>query len=333
MLPALSVPFLARRSPPLLAAALTCLGCLAEPAPAESAERASSTAGSFSLLTYNVAGLPIHPGYWGERAPQISDQLNTWGLVLVQEDFIIRDLWTGHGSRFHADLASRLQHPHRSLAPVPSGLLGSDGLSRFSRLPFDPASEDRIAWTQAYGLIDQGTDRLAAKGFAAAVHEIGEGQFIHVYNLHMDAGDGEGNVRTRRAQLLQLLAHVRALPDPQTPVILAGDWNMKTRLAGDAFSLELLADAGFVDACEVAASDPEVCREPELIDRVLFRVPAESPVELTPVEWQRLELRGTDGTPLSDHPAILVHFAWSARPSVLAGSTSRSGLDLPMQPP
>ena len=61
--------------------------------------------GEFSVLTYNVAGLPepLSGSSPSVNTPQISPMLNAYELVLVQEDF-----W------YHHELIAEVDHPYRS---------------------------------------------------------------------------------------------------------------------------------------------------------------------------------------------------------------------------
>ncbi|MEY4544995.1 MAG: hypothetical protein RL685_1190, partial [Pseudomonadota bacterium] len=83
--------------------------------------------GRFSVLTYNVAGLPeLVSGSDPEiNTSLISPLLNHYDVALVQEDF-----------SYHSLLDSRSQHAYRS-EPMHSSLaLMHDGLNWFSRYAF-----------------------------------------------------------------------------------------------------------------------------------------------------------------------------------------------------
>ncbi|MFC4252791.1 endonuclease/exonuclease/phosphatase family protein [Sinimarinibacterium flocculans] len=157
----------------LLAALLTLSAC------GNSSDDGES--GTFLAVTYNVAGLPLPGVITGEdpaaNAPLISPLLNTYDLVLLQEDwgdplaFLEEAGVVPAGTQpgilgFHHLVVAEADHPYRSEpAPFPlldlglrrglDGVLGptllGDGLNRLSRSPFGPL--ERIMWRQCNGSI------------------------------------------------------------------------------------------------------------------------------------------------------------------------------------
>ena len=139
----------------VLSAGLSSLGCsssdeppVAEPIPPQS--------GTFSALTYNVAGLP--QGISGSEPelymPLISPLLNGYELVLVQEDF-----------SYHAELIAEVEHPYLSPPKEDLVKLVGDGLNYMSQ--WDWVSLDRQQWGVCYGDATTGAgDCLAEKGFS-----------------------------------------------------------------------------------------------------------------------------------------------------------------------
>jgi len=138
-----------------------------------------AVSGEFTLLTYNVAGLPegISSSHPEEYIPLISPMLNAFELVLVQEDFV-----------YHEQLAAEVDHPHHtpslydSLDDFPLG----DGLNRFSLFPMGRVH--RLQWPGCSGELDCSSDCLASKGFSLARTELAGGLSVDVYNLHGEAG-------------------------------------------------------------------------------------------------------------------------------------------------
>ncbi len=106
----------------------------------------NATSGDFSLLTYNVAGLPKALNTTPNpelRMPQISKLINDYDLVLVQEDWFSPIDLTFNGMSYavyHNLLAADDHHPFKSTPlPLPLGTnsarssaLVSDGLNEFS---------------------------------------------------------------------------------------------------------------------------------------------------------------------------------------------------------
>ncbi len=250
-----------------------------------------SQAGSFSFLTYNVAGLPdiisgSHPARFNKL---ISPLLNDFDIVVVQEDFY-----------YHDDLKSLANHPYIG-APDKDGTLG-DGLGRFSNYPFsDPI---HINWSKCYGTLGYANDCLTKKGYSHAVHTIASGVIIDVYNLHFDAGISKGDRDAREAGMTQLIRTI-AEESKGKAVIVAGDFNMGDKSDRDLENYQrLLDEEGFFDSCRVLD-----CGE-ERIDKIVYR--GSEKIELKAVDYkvEREKFRYRDGIQLSDHKAVSAVFEW-----------------------
>jgi endonuclease/exonuclease/phosphatase family metal-dependent hydrolase len=251
--------------------------------------------GEFSLLTYNVDGLPATLSGANPEVdiPQISPLLNAYDLVLVQEDFWYHDLLT-------ADIT----HPHRSKPMIAEPTLTElgDGLNRFSRMRFDPVT--RVTWQRCNGTVDCSSDCMTDKGFSVARFYLAEGLSLNVYNLHMDAGSCDGDFEAREAQRQQLVADLTARTTGEA-VIIAGDTNLKNwKNHQDQLMLDqLLQETGVAIACNVLT-----CTDGKH-DRIMFR--SSPDLKLTPVSWSNPpEFIDVQGFDLSDHKPVLVEFAW-----------------------
>lgn len=252
------------------------------------------SSGRLHVLTYNVAGLPegvssSHPIILTRK---ISPLLNDFDLALVQEDFY-----------YHRQLASAADHAFIS-SPGTDGTLG-DGLARFSRYPMGKV--EHTAWKECHGTMSYANDCLTPKGFSFATHEIAEGVYLDVYNLHMDAGGAKGDQAARSAQMDQLIEAMEARSAGKA-VIVAGDFNLSGKRETDLAVLDrLIVDQELIDSCRALSCGKE------RIDRVLFR--GSDSLELEPVEYQVESERfvTSTGWPLSDHNAVSVMFVWKAR--------------------
>jgi hypothetical protein len=223
----------------------------------------------------------------------ISPLLNTYDLVLAQEDFF-----------YHADLASQAQHPQQSTPQTGVSTLSNDGLNRFAQSSF--TGFDRQTWQVCNGLFTNANDCLASKGFSFARHTLAPGVEIDVYNLHADAGSSADDNSARAVQMAQLVTYIIAHSQGRA-LIVAGDTNLGGFDPNDEPTLQtLLVGGGLTDSARFLG-------QPETIDRVMFR--SSSKLILTPTSWRRAsEFIDSNGTPLSDHDAIHVDMSWQLMP-------------------
>jgi len=250
--------------------------------------------GDFLALTYNVAGLPdwLSSSQPLVNIPQISPLLDSYDLVLVQEDF-----W------YHNELTAQAEHPYQSepMWEQRNWFLMGDGLNRFSGFPLGALT--RITWIECSGVWDCSNDCLTTKGFSVSEIQLADGISVDVYNLHMDAGSCQGDIVARRVQAEQLVEEINSRSSGKA-VIVAGDTNLKFSRPDDMVSLDfLLVETGLQDACRFLECGNEI------IDRIMFR--SSDRVSLTPLSWELPpEFVDADGNDLSDHMPVAVRFGW-----------------------
>lgn len=273
-------------------------------------------AGEFSLLNYNVAGLP--EGLSGSNPevnmPLIAPLLNGYDLVVVQESWQTPDPNPLAPARvYHEILNAGADHPYASVSkpnPLgtdpsrPSAIL-SDGLNRFSRFPFTPVL--REGWTDCD---NTSADCLAQKGFSMARTTFAPGVEVDVYNLHMEAGGSANDEALRDAGITQMLDFM-AIHSVGRAILMGGDFNLHIEDEPDGTQYQRLIDeGGLTDVCDFVG-----CAIPERIEKTLFR--SNAAVTLTPLTWSLEDdvFERFDGQPLSDHPALAVRFRWEAVPN------------------
>ncbi|MCB9556259.1 MAG: endonuclease/exonuclease/phosphatase family protein [Deltaproteobacteria bacterium] len=251
--------------------------------------------GAFSVLTYNIAGLPegVSSSNPEKNTPLISPHLDAFDLVLVQEDFF-----------YHEQLIADVSLPYRSTPGRPQfGRLIGDGLNRLARLRFDEVI--RQPWTRCNGTTGDGNDCLASKGFSRARTQLAANMTVDVYNLHMDAGGASEDIAARQAQVEQLLAEIAAQSAGHA-LIVAGDTNLHFNRTGDDQALRRLFEgAGLEDACGALA-----CGD-QRIDRVLWR--SGPSLRIEPRRWWIPEdFVDAAQQPLSDHLPVAVELSFRA---------------------
>jgi endonuclease/exonuclease/phosphatase family metal-dependent hydrolase len=287
---------------------------------------AGTTPGSFSVLTYNVAGLPAglsssRPAF---NTPLISPLLNGYDLVAVQEDF-----------SFHDPLISQATHPHLTekdtsdsadLLALGLALGLGDGLNFLSRIPF--GDFQRVTWDVCFGLFSNASDCLAPKGFAVARFELAPGAELDVYDWHADAGSAAEDEATRREQVRQLYAFMQVFSADRA-VVLLGDSNSRYTRAGDILP-ELLQAAGLEDVWIELARGGHVppvgesirtCTQNgaaggdcELVDKILYRSGGGVALDALAYEVPSELFVDGDGEPLSDHNPVSATFRFRLVP-------------------
>ena len=265
----------------------------------------------FELLTYNVAGLPdaLSGSEPATNTALIGPLLNRYDMVLLQESWLTPDEVADGGLRtYHEILVALSEHEHQSV-PLPAPLgsdpdrpaaLLSDGLNRFSGFSFDPVV--RMRWLTCG---EASADCLSLKGFSMARTTLADGMEVDIYNLHMDAGREDADIRADN--VAELSAFIGSESDGRA-VIVAGDFNLHLDRDPDAdqFAL-LLAATGLIDVCTQLG-----CDQPDRIDKVLVR--SGGGVTITPTAWRNEGAAFTrgDGEALSDHDPVAVNLLVSA---------------------
>ncbi|KIY46973.1 putative secreted protein [Fistulina hepatica ATCC 64428] len=275
-----------------------------------------TTSGTFSALTYNVAGLPdiLSSSDPSENTPQISRRLWAYDVIHVQEDFNYND-----------DLDEYDNHTYRT--PT-SGIAGiGSGLNTLSYFPYIDFT--RITWDQCY--IDDG-DCLTPKGFTFMRVRVSDGMWVDMYNLHTDAGVEEGDLVARSEDIQQVTTYMAEWSVGMS-VILMGDTNSRyTRDTDNVALFNLIDTQNMTDAWisiirdgdyPEAGADALVCDFPfpngttqaemvscEVVDKIFTR--PSSIIDLKAITYTNEDLYFLNGSgyPLSDHYPISAIMSW-----------------------
>lgn len=186
---------------------------------------------TFNAVALNVDGLPesilgvsVNEGAPAEDgATKINAKLATsgWDICGFSEDF-------NYHSYLTTTPASNFYNFGTHGGSV-SGLSNStDGLGIAVSKRLTMGDESKVAWEVHYGETSDGSDGLINKGYRTYTVTFATGVAIDVYVLHMDAGDGTGDIDAR-AQQLEILANavITKAANNKRPAIVIGDTNCR----------------------------------------------------------------------------------------------------------
>lgn len=284
---------------------LSIIGAISSCSNDDSASKKSE--GTFTVLSYNIAGLPepLSSSSPAKNTIFISEKMDNYDIVHAQEDFNYNDIFY-----------SKANHPYRTehLGGVPVG----DGLSTLSKFPIYNFKRQR--WAAC-----NGTDCLTPKGFSYSQIKLDANTVVDFYNIHCNAGSSDPDLYARRKNILQIIAYIEKNSKGR-PVILMGDTNTRYTRTGDNVR-ELLAlgfkdvwielrrggeypvqDGNALQDCEGKDPDNPGC---EVVDKIFYR--SGDGVTLTPIEFEVLrdEFLDADGNWLSDHMPHYAKFSFS----------------------
>lgn len=270
------------------------------------------TTGDFSILSYNVAGLPaiLSSSDPTKNTAYISCLIRGYDVVHVQEDF-----------NYHATLYDTCDN-HLYRSPTSGRVPFGSGLNQLSNFPY--TDFERVTWTNRVG-----PDALTPKGFTMARTWLAPGVAIDFYNLHAQAGQtdpfstaswDEAALAASRSDINQLMAYINA-NSLGNAVVIFGDTN--TRYTRGGQNMHDFLAAGFRDAwidlvrggvAPINGTLPltdcsagYVSSQCEIVDKVLYRNNAF--VTLTPTAYvvdDALFTNPETHAPLSDHKPLEV---------------------------
>ncbi|MFF5480288.1 jacalin-like lectin [Streptomyces sp. NPDC012935] len=293
----------------LAAAALALTGLATTAAtPATAAD-----SGTFNVLTYNIAGLPLGLGDSDPETntPLIGQRLAPYDIVNVQEDF-----------NYHASLYANDTHPYRTATSGGAGI--GDGLNTLSDQSFEDF--ERVRWNHCTG-----TNCLTPKGFTLARVRLAEGVFVDLYNVHTNADSDDAALAARRANVEQLSDFIQANSSGNA-VIVMGDTNTRYTRSGDNIRT-LVAENGLTDAWvqlvkggtpPAAGGDALLCdataptNDCEVVDKVLYRGSKLLGLNATRYNNDWANFLRSDGKHLSDHFPHAVDFSYTLNSSLRA---------------
>lgn len=205
------------------------------------AEEEEGSSVEFSILSANVAGLPI-PSIFEENGNVVPNtqrilgqMLNESGIdvICVQEDF-----------QFHSILAKQMKnYPYQTYTD--GGVPVGSGVNVFSKYPI--YNVERYSWVAFNGILDAGNDGLTPKGLVKCTVDK-DGVLVDVYGLHIDAYGSYEDGLAKKAQLIELLDFIDK-HSAGRPIVITGDWNLTlhTDFVSEFYPI-MIEGAGYKDA-------------------------------------------------------------------------------------
>ena len=267
--------------------------------------------GEFSLLTYNIAGLPDMISAAGtartSSIQEIAHKINHFDIVNVQEDF-----------HYHKQLYSA-HNTHRFRTAHKSGIPYGDGLNTLSKYPI--IETKRITWNACHG-----SDCLAPKGFSLTRIQLTKNIHVDVYNVHATARDEKPAAAARRQNMLQLADYINT-HSASHAVIVMGDFNAHFSASWDNLKyfteqtqlrdvwVTLIQNGKYPK--EQPAFMPKdkltLTNNCESIDKIFFR--NSNKVNFIPDHYkiENQYFSNKNGAALSDHHAVSCTIQWKTR--------------------
>ncbi len=272
----------------------------------------------FSIINYNVAGLPNFGSIFGNEGVDVKDNQRQLGAILNDTGYDIIAVQEDFGS--HRYLAKGLTN-YAYQTNHTGGIPGGDGMNCFSK--YKIFNETRIPWNDTYGIAEG--DELTPKGILYAVVELEDGVYLDLYNIHADAFDGAESIAARESNFRQLAELILSNSlNADRPVIVTGDFNTYSSLPAETNSHmyyyfhEL---CGFKDAWTEIHNNGDYHNFDawhgqggnwgcwDSVEKFLYKSGGGVEIEVTDYEYVRFY--NSDGISFSDHAAATAKFTYT----------------------
>ncbi len=284
----------------------------------------SAETGTLRMIAYNVSGIPLVGDFQGSTFTTTNDRARRIGKLLngTDMDFI----GTEEDFNGHKYLAAEMtNYPYRSYTS--GGLAQGQGLNVFSPHPL--FNVQRVKWNKEFGYLSGSMDAISNKGFIYCLMQLSDDLYVHVINVHMDAGYDPLSVRSRADNFRQLAAFIEEELDDGRALIVQGDFNykFKRQLKDDLYG-NLLQPTGLRDVWaelenggmyDQSAAGFKLDDPGDELDRILYR--SGDDLTLTPVSKTVPELAGENGEQYTDHDPMLTEFRYTRTGSLPAPET------------
>ena len=278
--------------------------------------------GSLKMIAYNVSGIPLVGNFQGTTFTFTNDRARKIGALLNSTD--VDFIGTEEDFNSHKYLAEQMtNYPYRSFTS--GGLAQGQGLNVFSPHPLYNVYREN--WKFEYGFISGSMDAVANKGFIYSLMELKPGVYIHVINVHMDAGYDPISIKAKVSNFKQLAEFINKNLNDGRALIVQGDFNFKfKRKTKDDMYNNLLVPTGLKDVWAELYNnggyDPYaedfVIDDGDTLDRILYR--SGESMTLTPISKTVPPLTNENGDRYTDHDPMLTEFTYTINKTLPAPS-------------
>jgi endonuclease/exonuclease/phosphatase family metal-dependent hydrolase len=278
------------------------------------AQAKSVQRGTLRMIAYNVSGIPLIGDFQGTVFTTTNDRARRIGKLLNDTD--VDFIGTEEDFNGHKYLAAEMtNYPYLSFTS--GGLAQGQGLNVFSPHPL--YNVKRVKWNREFGFLSGSMDAISNKGFVYCLMQLSDNLFIHVINVHMDAGYEPLSVRARADNFRQLADFITAELNDGRALIVQGDFNytFKRQLKDDLYG-NLLEPTGLRDVWaelengglyDQSAPGFKLNDPGDSLDRILYR--SGKDLKLTPVSKTIPPLTGENGEVYTDHDPMLTEFRYT----------------------
>ena len=293
----------------------------------------AETGYTFKAVALNVDGLPeeisgvsVNKGAPAETgATAICNYLATsgWDIVAMSEEFDYHNyIAAAPASNFYNFGTWRGAIDLGVSDILMKNSADTDGLGLALAKYLTYSGENIVAWGNYNGYTDQGADGLIDKGYRSYQVKFGEGAYVNVFILHMDADSNDADITARETQLGKLATAIKTLmASNKYPTIVLGDTNCRyTRENLKSKFIDVInADSRFTakDAWVELVYNGEYptyggesmmthalgMQKGEVVDKVFYINTTESDLTLKANSYLH-----DDGLTVSDHYPVVVSF-------------------------
>ena len=165
---------------------------------------------SFNLLSFNIQGFNSNKNL--EKISEIIDNVKDFDILTLQENWSYRNKFLEKIKRFN------------SILDKSKNIFNSTGLTILFNKSINIVEHEIINFSHCNGYFLNGSDCLASKGFIFARINL-SGNFLDIYNTHLDAGNCKKDQSARTLQLSELQKYIKN-KNSNYPIIITGDFNI-----------------------------------------------------------------------------------------------------------